>query len=378
MFAAFFVFATISTFTPQITSALSAASTKESVRWSGANHSRLKRYPEMLVANTSGFQASAENSNSGESTRHTIAWTDDNRTYAPGVNKDEEPAARLIVLTMDRSEPLKRLLRSLSEADYGGDHVDLDIWVDRAVGKDINRDVLKVAGELDWKQGTKTVHSRLENGGLYQQWIYTWRITEQTDEAVVILEDDLEVSKAFYQWLKQARSAYASDPEVASFTLQRSTLRPRQIPGVAAGPLRLPKEHTVFKYRLLGTWGFSPQRDAWVEFREWFEKKKRNKEKPYVPNLMTTNWYKSQEKDGFAPTMWSQWWIKFVDEKNYFTVTAHLPDGSTLAANWRESGMHYTKRKASRDFPLYNGTADQFLWPESPIKIDWDGREIKQ
>lgn len=361
---------------------------------SGASSlSRLDRYPNKLVADTPPFQGVSNDRNGARDARtgagsvagagsftSTNAETVDadvNKTVAPGA-KDGDAVARLIVLTMDRSEALQRLLTSAAGADYGGDHVDLDVWVDRRDGAPIDARVLAAAARVHWPHGAKTVYARRKNGGLYQQWIYTWRIAERADEVAIILEDDLELSPAFYQWLKLARSAYAADPEVAAFTLQRSTLRPRLPFGVRSRVLSIPSDQPVFKYRLLGSWGFSPQREAWAEFRTWFEQKRAAGAKPYVDNLITTEWYKSQEKNGFAPSMWTQWWIKFADEKGYFTVTPHLPDGTTLCANWRENGMHYSKGKPERDFPIYTGTHAQFSWPENPMKIDWDGREIKQ
>lgn len=347
----------------------------------GASASRLAKYPDMRVADTPDFQSATDRASARETAAKEASVADANRTFSDRFPKEEEPSARIIVLTMDRAEPLRRLLKSVAAADYGDDHVDLDIWVDRRANSPLDASVIDAANEVEWPFGAKTVHARKAPGGLYNQWIYTWNIRDQTDEVAIILEDDLEVSPAFYQWLKQARTAYATDPEVGAFTLQRSTLRPRRPRGSRMGhTLSLPPSTPVFKYRLLGTWGFAPQRDVWLEFRAWFEKKRAAGEKPYVDGLITTSWYKSQEVDGFAPHMWSQWWIRFVDEKGYFTVTPHLPDGTTLSANWRERGMHYSAGKRtppSRDFPVYNGAAE-FTWPESPVRVDWDGLEVKQ
>lgn len=335
-------------------------------------------YPAILVADSKSFKTRGASESVDDSKSSLVsARSDAEVTRAANFDSDEEPVARLIVITMDRDQSLKRLLDSLAKANYGEDHVDLDIWIDVGKEKVVHEGVLHECRTAEWRQGTKTIHKRTVNAGLYEQWIYTWNITAETTEFAVILEDDLEVSPAFYQWLRVARAAYAQDPDVGAFTLQRSTLRPRQIRGVASGPLDIPAEHPVFKYRLLGTWGFAPQRDQWVEFRKWFTDKKAKGEKPYVDNLITTSWYKSQEVNGFAPTMWSQWWIKFVDEKGYFTVTAHLPDGSTLASNWRESGLHYSKNKPTADFPVFRGNDEQFVMPDNPILVDWDGRIIQ-
>lgn len=334
-------------------------------------------YPAVLVAESDPFKAKGASTDQSDAQSSLVsAPSDKETTHAPNFDSEEEPVARLIVITMDREDSLSRLFTSLVKANYGEDHVDLDIWIDRAKDKALEEGVLHTCQTVDWKQGTKTIHKRATNAGLYEQWIYTWNITEETTEFAVILEDDLEVSPAFYQWLRVARAAYAQDADVGAFTLQRSTLRPKQIKGVATGPLNISDEHPVFKYRLLGTWGFAPQRDQWVEFREWFEEKRAKGEKPYVDGLVTTEWYKSQEVDGFAPTMWSQWWIKFVDEKGYFTVTAHLPDGTTLASNWREPGMHYSKSNPKVDFPVFQGNDEHFVMPDNPVLVDWDGRII--
>ncbi len=344
-----------------------------------ASHSRLARYPNMRVDDTPEFKKLTEEEKAAAKEReveNAIAIT--NQTFSVNAPRDRETAARLIILTMDRYTSLKRLLDSAEAADYGDERVDIDIWIDRAKGKSINEKVRKTAEQFVWSHGAKTIHMRRENGGLYQQWIYTWKITEQTDEIAVILEDDLELSPMFYQWLKSARNTYNADPEIAAFTLQRSTLRPKLPPGGKSHTLNLKNDVPVFKYRLLGSWGFAPVRDKWVEFRAWYEKKRKAGEKPYVDGLITTHWYKQQEVGGHAPSMWTQWWIRFAHEKDYFTVTPHLTDGTTLCANWRERGMHYSSNKPSKDFPIFKGTSDQFTWPVNPLKIDWDGTVIDQ
>lgn len=336
-------------------------------------------YPSVLVSESEPFRgkSAATEKKDAESSLVTPK-IDDEVTTSSNFDAAEEPVARMIVITMDRENSLRRLLRSLEHANYGEDHVDLDIWIDRPKEGNIHQGVLQASRDIDWKHGTKVIHKRAVNAGLYQQWIYTWNITEETTEFAVILEDDLELSPAFYQWLRVARAAYAQDADVGAFSLQRHTLRPKQIRGVASGNLNIAPEHQVYKYRLLGTWGFAPQRDQWVEFRTWFEEKRARGEKPYVKGLITTDWYKRQEVRGFAPNMWSQWWIKFADEKGYFTVTANLPGETTLCANWREDGLHYSKKKPQMDFPIFRGNEEQFVMPDEPISVDWDGRTISQ
>ncbi len=292
---------------------------------------------------------------------------------APVEYRAKPVAARLIVMTMNRHRALKRLLRSAAEARYGGHRIDLDIWVDRrSVEEELDANVLNVTETQDWPHGTKTIYRRRRPGGLYQQWIWTWNPSEDSDEFALILEDDLELSPAWYEWLTEARRRYGNDKDTAGFTLQRLILQLRGKKKI----LTFPENTPVFKNHLLGSWGFAPKREVWLEFRKWFEETVRAGKKPYVHDLLSSRWYRGQDRRhlGYAPSMWTQWFIKFVDERSYFTVTPHLLDGTTVCANWKEPGLHYSRKNRPRkDFPLFLGNSTQFSWPKTLLKFDWDG-----
>lgn len=352
----------------------------------------LHDYPEIYVANSPPFNH-LQSYNVAVKERHPVqaggTFVDggnvptQTEVVSPGgFGAFEEPVLRLIVLTMDRVASLRRLLKSLELAEYQGDRIDLDIWIDRRASNDeadgTMAAMVGAARECKWPYGVRSIHKRVQSAGLYEQWIYTWNVTEKSTETALILEDDLEVSRYFYKWLKKARRSYANDPAVGAFTLQRGELRPRQIRGVASGKLRMDEtKHPVYKYRLLGTWGFAPEKHAWLEFRAWYKEMRLLEAKPYVANLMTTDWYKAQEKGkAVASTMWSAWWIKFADERGRFTVYANLPGSTTLASNYREGGMHYSDKPRKADFPVFNGPESDMRFPETPVYLDWDGRPI--
>jgi len=302
------------------------------------------------------------------------------RSFAREVNRREIPSGRIIVLTMDRASSLERLLNSLQKAHYGDDRVDLDIWIDRLDSTSpLNTNISAVSRQFSWVHGAKTIYTRRQPGGLYQQWMYTWDLDSPGD-ITVILEDDLELSPAFYQWLKLARSKYGNDPDVGGFTLQRSVIRTRKPPpGVYEGHLRLPRGTNIFKYRLQGSWGFAPKREIWRQFLVWFEAKRITGEKPYVDGLITTAWYKGQERGNpIAKTMWTQWFVKFVDERDYFCVTPWAPKGTTLAGNWKEPGLHFGKKSKKTDYSIFEGSVSEFNWPKKLVKLDWDGTIIKE
>ena len=288
--------------------------------------------------------------------------------------------ARLIVMTMDRAVSVKRLLDSVARARYGRDRVDIDIWVDIKRNESPNKEVLRIVHGFEWRYGRKTVFVRSSPGGLYAQWLDTWDVEAaiKGGEFAVFLEDDLELSPAFYEWLVEARRRYGSDRNVAGFTLQRLNLRPR--PQKANNhTLSLPRGTPVFKFRLHGSWGFAPLPTVWSDFLGWYREMRRQHKKPYVDNLITTSWYRAQENKtlGYAPTMWTQWMIYYSDVHRLFTVTPRLLDGTTLAANWKEPGLHFRGKGAGRkDFKVFQGSAEDFVWPKNLLEVDWDGSVI--
>jgi len=290
----------------------------------------------------------------------------------------DEPALRVIVMTMDRVRPLQRLLASLVAARYGGDRVDVDIWIDRPAGPGGSLDGAVVAASRAWAwpHGVKTVHERPVHGGLFAQWLTTWNVSEATHEAALILEDDLEVSPHYWTWLKGARAAYGGRPDVGGYTTQRATLRPRTNKAAGAtGPLVVPPTHPVFLFKLVGSWGFSPSRDHWLRFLAWFAAAEADPHfRPYVKNVVMTDWYKRQEGHG---TMWTMWYVRWCEDNDVYTVYANLPGPKTLASNWRESGLHYTTKAPSVDFPvLAADDAADFVWPAEPVKLGWDGLAV--
>jgi len=46
------------------------------------------------------------------------------------------------------------------------------------------------------------VHVQPRHVGIYGQWIDTWRPTLDSEELVLLLEDDITPSRFMYRWLK--------------------------------------------------------------------------------------------------------------------------------------------------------------------------------
>ena len=320
-----------------------------------------------------------------QTSHHNLTATD-LKTHIPNKCSNKAPSLRLIVLTMNRHSSLLRLLESLRVADYLGDCVALDVWVDiSAYGKTPDAATLQTACDFAWPHGVKVVHVHLEQAGLRRQWIDTWNLSipgglhPDTHERALILEDDLSVSRVFWWWLKAAHNFYANHTEIAGFTLQRASLCAKACPDLQGGPV---PDDTSFLYPLLGSWGYSPQASHWVRFMHWEKEYQRREktEKPYVPGTTPTSWYQTFESQGRCPgkhCMWTQlhhYYTWLHDDK--FTVYYRAGHGRTLCRNHKEAGLHYSGWNIDKSVldlvPYHNTWKPTFL--TSPLRVMLDGK----
>ena len=75
----------------------------------------------------------------------------------------ENQKTPIVIVAYNRANSLDRLLKSLSNAKYPSNDIDLLISIDQA---DNNSDVLAIAEAFDWSFGTKKVMYQPSNLGL--------------------------------------------------------------------------------------------------------------------------------------------------------------------------------------------------------------------
>lgn len=125
----------------------------------------------------------------------------------------------IIIAAYNRPASLQRLLESVDRANYAGyTGIPLVISIDHSG----NDDCKIIAGAFEWKYGTKTVVPHPANLGLKKHILYCGNYTNEHD-AVIVLEDDLIVSPAFYDYAQQAHTFYKSDERIAGIALYHNT-----------------------------------------------------------------------------------------------------------------------------------------------------------
>eukprot|EP00960_Hanusia_phi_P018944 558458-Hanusia_phi.AAC.1 len=286
---------------------------------------------------------------------------------------------RLIVLTCDRPVSLLRLLNSLLNAQYDGMQADLHVHQDRRPSSPPDPQTTAIVESFNWPHGVKTLHQWSVHVGIMGNWIHSWQPNAQDENKIAIfLEDDLEVSPHFARWFLAAHLRFLSDPSVSCFSAMRAQLRASDPRGEGDMENTMKETTTVFKYKLLGTWSFSPKATAWREFRAWFERMQENKAfVPLVEGIMPSLWYQQFQQEGRESSMWEMWLIRFMEERKEFCVYPWAPGRKTLVANWKEPGLHY-QGEAKKDHELLADWDGRLIaWPQVIPVLDWDGQEMK-
>ena len=261
----------------------------------------------------------------------------------------EELDFRIIVLTFNRPDSLRKCLSHIAKLDTLGHEVGVDIWIDRSKEGKLDEDTYEISSEFQdtWTCGQVCLHIQDRNAYIIGQWVDAWRPRENTREIALILEDDIDISPLTYKWLKMVDSHFRTVPDIAGYTLQGESVN--YIKDKIRPVTNTPKTDNVFIYRLMGTWGFSPKPKEWRDFQDWFHETRKNKTfKPYIPGTIIDEWFRYFDEQGKADSMWEIWPIYFYNRRNLYTVYSNLQkytDRSNilLETNRREAGLHFSK-----------------------------------
>lgn len=113
------------------------------------------------------------------------------------------PRVDITVITNDRPHSLARLLRSLQEARYFGDTLNLRVNLEQ----DADPETLQIVNELRWDRGVMFINHRVIHGGLLPAVVESW-YPHSNNSYGLILEDDVELSAIFYAWVKMTLLRY--------------------------------------------------------------------------------------------------------------------------------------------------------------------------
>lgn len=258
----------------------------------------------------------------------------------------------IVAVGYNREDSLKNLLNSINQADYQGDKdVTLIVSLDKS---DCQESIVKMANAFEWDHGEKTVRVFSERQGLRQHILQCGDLTSAYD-AVVVLEDDLLVSKGFYSYVKQTVTRYSDDSDICGISLYRHWINPgcyRPFEAVQTG-------HDVFYMQFAQSWGQCWTTRMWTEFRKWYDTHSGPLHAEGIIPQYVADW---NDKS------WLKYYIKYTAEANKYFVYPYV----SLTTNNAEAGEHAVVTSNKYQVPRLE-CAIEYRYPsstEQAIKYD--------
>jgi glycosyltransferase involved in cell wall biosynthesis len=222
----------------------------------------------------------------------------------------------VVIPTYNRPKALERLLFSVSNAIYKSLPV-LIISIDGGA----DERVVKIANAFNWK-GEKKIIKHQSNLGLKNHILSCGDLTA-TYDAVIILEDDLFVSRYYYDYTIQALHFYKNSPKVAGISLYQYQYN--EYEDLPFSPLV--DGYDSYFIQNASSWGQAWSKQQWAQFKNWYLKNDVwDPTDKRVPNAVLT----------WPETSWKKFFIKYLLLTEQYFVYPRI----SLSTNFGDPGTN--------------------------------------
>jgi len=256
----------------------------------------------------------------------------------------------VVVVAYNRVAPLQRLLHSLSQARYPESAaIPLVISIDFSGSQDVKQ----VAEGFEWAHGPKRVVAHEARLGLRAHVLKCGDLSEEYG-AIILLEDDLTVSPAYYDFTLQALEAYAQEPGVSGISLYRNGTNPefkKKKFEMVFSPVHDGFDNYFVQH--VATWGQCWTSLQWREFRKWLALRPENA--PADNSLLPPSirsWSDSSS--------WAKLFQLYMIESGTYFVFPRI----ALSTNWGEAGTNFRSDTSRYQVPLLMELRE---WKFSPL-----------
>lgn len=241
----------------------------------------------------------------------------------------------IVAVGYNRPDSMDILLNSICQAEYDENSVDLIVSIDKG---NTQSEIISVAEKCKWPYGNKTIRAFPERQGLRKHIIQCGDLTDKYD-AVVVLEDDLVVSKWFFNYIKQAVTYYGNCDRIAGISLYKHQTHP----GVYRPFEPVNNGYDVYMQQFAMSWGQCWTKKMWKEFKAWYDN---NEGKDLAEGNILPSYISRWNKQS-----WLKYYMRYIVETNKYFVYPYF----SLSTNASDAGEHC--RISNNDFqvPLMQG-----------------------
>ena len=256
----------------------------------------------------------------------------------------------IVAVGYNRPNSMRRLLDSLVVADYLEDKVDLIISIDKSDNQSL---VIAEAEKTVWNHGERIIRPFSERQGLRSHILQCGDYSQNYD-AVVVLEDDLIVSRAFYKYVKACIEKYDSCQEIAGISLYSYTVN--EFCGERFVPAS--NGYDVYMMQIAQSWGECWTKRMWNSFRSWVDSDQ---------ELLEKGTYMPEKVFGWGKSSWKKNYMAYLARENKYFVYPYY----SYSTNFVDVGTHNKKILNDFQVPLVEDKSE-WLFPsfEKAIKYD--------
>ncbi len=228
----------------------------------------------------------------------------------------------IVISAYNRPHALQRLLNSIAAAHYEGEDITLVISIDQS-GSD---SVKTIAGNFDWKHGTKQIISHAEHLGLKRHILFCGALAKEQG-AVIVLEDDLMVSPFFYDYARQAHAYYKDEPSIAGISLYNY-----QVAESCFLPFKAIDDGSeVYFMQVASSWGQLWTKRQWEDFETWFARHPEPGDDPSIPGYIRQ----------WGDRSWKKHFIHYLIASSKYFVFPRL----SLSTNFEDDGTNASTKQ---------------------------------
>lgn len=223
----------------------------------------------------------------------------------------------IIVIAYNRPRSLERLLKSLLMADYGETDIEIILSIDYSE----NTEVRALCELFDWPFGNKEVITHENLLGLKNHVMFCGDLAAQKNGAI-ILEDDLVVSKFYYEYATRAAEYYLNDTNIAGISLYNyQYTETRHLPFKS-----LDLGFDTYFMQVASSWGQIWNAHHWNAFKAWL-----NDNPSILPNEIIPDHLLS-----WGGNSWKRDFNRYLIASNKYFVYPR----SSYSTNFEDLGTH--------------------------------------
>ena len=225
----------------------------------------------------------------------------------------------IIVVAYNRPDETRRLVDSICRAEYDGDSVDLIVSIDKGKRQSEIENAVK---SVTWCHGMYKILVHPERKGL-RSHIFSCGSFTNIYDAVIVLEDDLVVSKSYYLFAKKASEYYNDDERVAQISLYSYAVNEFE-----ARPFYpAHNDSDVYAMQVAQSWGECWTKRMWKRFQE---------STLYKLETFENNDNLHDRVNAWGKNSWKKVFSNYIVQSNTYVIYPYC----SFTTNYSEAGEH--------------------------------------